>query len=54
MKNYVSDELANKVYHLTNALKKADSLIKILEEENELLKKTLNNLYNDKSEVKCA
>jgi ABC-type transporter Mla subunit MlaD len=44
MTNYVSDELANKVYHLTKALNKADDLIKVLEQQNEFLKKTLEEL----------
>jgi hypothetical protein len=44
MKNYVSDELANKVYHLTQALNKAEHIVSILEEENKNLKDAFNNL----------
>jgi hypothetical protein len=44
MKNYVSDELANKVYHLTQALNKAERIVSILEEENKSLKDAFNNL----------
>jgi hypothetical protein len=46
MKNYVADELANKVYHLTKALNQAESIIKVLEEENNSLKETLSSIYN--------
>jgi DNA-directed RNA polymerase subunit F len=46
MKNYVADELANKVYHLTKALNQAESIIKVLEEENNSLKQTLSSIYN--------
>ena len=41
IKNYVSDELANKVYHLTKALDQAEKIIAKLEEENENLKQAL-------------
>jgi sensor histidine kinase regulating citrate/malate metabolism len=44
MKNYVADELSNKVYHLTKALNQAQNIIKVLEEENEKLKDVLANL----------
>lgn len=44
MKNYVADELSNKVYHLTKALNQAQNIIKVLEEENEKLKDVLTNL----------
>ena len=44
MTNYVSDELANKVYHLTQALNKAERIVSILEEENKNLKDAFNNL----------
>jgi hypothetical protein len=37
MKNYVADELANKVYHLTKALDQANSIIEKLEIQNEIL-----------------
>jgi hypothetical protein len=41
MKNYVTDELINKVYHLTKALNQAESIIKNLEVENNNLKETI-------------
>ena len=44
MKNYVADELANKVYHLTVALKQANEIIEKLDEQNENLKQILSNL----------
>lgn len=44
MKNYVSDELANKVYHLTKALQQANDIIKKLDIENENMKHILSNL----------
>ena len=44
MKNYVADELANKVYHLQKALSKADEIISVLQEENSKLQDALNNL----------
>jgi hypothetical protein len=47
MKNYVADELANKVYHLTKALNTAESIIKTLEQENEHLKEILSSISND-------
>jgi len=46
MKNYVTDELINKVYHLTKALNQAESIIKILEVENDNLKETLSSIYD--------
>ena len=44
MKNYVADELANKVYHLSKALRQAELIIYRLDEENKLFKETLSNL----------
>jgi hypothetical protein len=44
MKNYVADELMNKVYHLTKALKKTEEIFSILEEENKNLRDVFNNL----------
>jgi phage shock protein PspC (stress-responsive transcriptional regulator) len=44
MLNYVSHELANKVYHLTKALETSQKIIKSLEEENSSLKETLDFL----------
>ena len=46
MKNYVTDELINKVYHLTKALNQAESIIKTLEVENNTLKETLSLIYD--------
>jgi hypothetical protein len=46
MKNYVTDELINKVYHLTKALNQAESIIKTLEKENNSLKETLSLIYD--------
>ena len=44
MKNYVADELANKVYHLTLALQQASQIIEKLDAQNESLKQILSNL----------
>ena len=44
MKNYVADELANKVHHLTLALQQANKIIEKLDEQNENLKVILSNL----------
>lgn len=46
MLNYVSDELANKVYHLTQALNQAEKIIQILQKENDNLKSTLDVINN--------
>jgi hypothetical protein len=46
IKNYVTDELINKVYHLTKALNQAESIIKILEVENDNLKEKLSSIYD--------
>jgi hypothetical protein len=45
MKNYVTDELINKVYHLTKAITQAESIIKTLELENNILKEKLSSIY---------
>lgn len=45
MKNYVTDELINKVHRLSQALNQAESIIKTLEEENNSLKETLSSIY---------
>lgn len=42
MKNYVADELSNKVYHLTLALEQANEIIDKLDEENKNLREVLN------------
>ena len=46
IKEFVTEELYNKVYHLTKALNTAESIIKILEKENDSLKQTLSLLSN--------
>jgi hypothetical protein len=46
MKNSVTDELINKVYHLTKALNQAESIIKTLETENNSLKEALSSIYD--------
>jgi len=46
MKNYVTDELINKVYYLTKALNQAESIIETLEVENNNLKETLSLIYD--------
>jgi len=51
MKNYVTDELINKVYHLTKALNQAESIIKTLEVENDNLKETLSLIYDRENSV---
>ena len=53
MKNYVADELSNKVYHLHKALEQAQAIIKILEEENQNLKDAAKFLEN-KEELVAA
>lgn len=44
MKNSVTDELVNKVYHLTNALHKAQKVVEVLQQENENLKNLLHDI----------
>jgi thymidine phosphorylase len=46
IKNYVSDELANKVYHLTQALIQAEKIVKSLQEENDHLKEIIEQEQN--------
>jgi hypothetical protein len=46
MTNYVSDELANKVYHLTRALNQAEGIVETLQEENNILKEVLSLMKN--------
>lgn len=53
MKNYVADELSNKVYHLHKALQQAEDIIKILEEENQNLKEVVKYL-EEKEELVAA
>ena len=47
MKNYVADELANKVYHLTKALQQANDIIHNLEIQNEILTDALSGLSQE-------
>lgn len=48
MKNSVTNELLNKVYHLTNALNKAETLVDTLQQENENLKHILSEITDSK------
>jgi hypothetical protein len=50
MKNYVTDELVNKVFHLYKALNQAENIISVLQEENQKLKNLL--FPNDNTENK--
>ena len=55
MLNYVSDELANKVYHLTKALNEANIIIKTLEKENQELKENLEHILEiEDSNLQCV
>jgi hypothetical protein len=54
MKNYVADELSNKVYHLYKALEKAQEIILVLEEENKNLKDIVDALDLKKTEPVAA
>jgi len=53
MKNYVADELSNKVYHLHKALEQAQEIIKVLETENNNLKEAIKYL-KEKTELVAA
>lgn len=53
MKNYVADELSNKVYHLHKALEQAQEIIKVLETENNNLKEAIKYL-EEKAELVAA
>ena len=44
MKSYIADELANKVYHLHQALDQASAIIATLQEENNNLTNAFNSL----------
>lgn len=46
MTNYVSDELANKVYHLTKALNQAEGIVEMLKRENDNLREVLSLMEN--------
>jgi sensor histidine kinase regulating citrate/malate metabolism len=50
MKNYVADELSNKVFHLSKALSQAEKIIEILEQENKNLRDALNSLASKNKE----
>lgn len=54
MNSYVADELSNKIYHMNLALNKAQTLISILETENEMLKKIVKILEDEKIESVSA
>lgn len=47
MKNYVADELSNKVYYLQQALTQAKEIISVLEKENQNLKEVVKFLENE-------
>jgi hypothetical protein len=51
MKNYVADELANKVFCLHKALNQAEYIISVLESENEQLRQLLSENHIDSSSV---
>ena len=53
MKNYVADELSNKVYHLHKALEQAQEIIKVLKTENNNLKEAIKYL-EEKTELVAA
>ena len=46
MTNYVSDELANKVYHLTKALNQVEGIVETLQRENDNLREVLSLMEN--------
>ncbi len=49
-KNTVTDELVNKIYHLSKALTQAQSIISTFEQENKRLLDVLNGLTSDNNE----
>ena len=51
MKNYVADELSNKVYHMHKALEQAQNIIKVLEEENKNLKEAIRFLEETTEQI---
>jgi hypothetical protein len=54
MKNTVTDELVNKIYHLTKALNIAKDVIDTLQAENEKLKTLLEDVDVNKQEYAGA
>ena len=50
MKNYVADELANKVYHLSKALDQAREIIEKMDAEHKLLQDAFINLVSIKKD----
>lgn len=44
MNTFIAEELANKVYHLSKALKQAEAIIEALEKQNKELADVFNNL----------
>jgi hypothetical protein len=50
MNTFVADELANKVYHLSQALNQAKTIINTLEIENKNLIDAFNNLASQNKE----
>lgn len=49
MKNTVTDELVNKIYHLTKALDTAKEAVETLQKENENLKHLLEEMTDSYS-----
>lgn len=47
MNEFIADELSDKVHHLSQALKKAEDIILLLEEQNNILLDALNNLASE-------
>ena len=47
--NLITDELINKIYHLTKNLDKAYITIEDLKKENIKLQQTINNLKNNET-----
>ena len=50
IKNTVTDELVNKIYHLSKALTQAQSIIHTFEQENQRLLDVLNGLTSNNNE----
>ena len=50
IKNTVTDELVNKIYHLSKALTQAQSIINTFEQENKRLQDVLNGLTSENNE----
>lgn len=53
MHSYITDELVNKIYHLSEALNKAKTIIDTLEEENNSLKEVIK-YFQIENENNCS